>query len=186
MMPRILPLAGFALLATLLYLGFSLKDPTLLPSALIGQPFPRFQLPLLHGEGEATETRLRGAPKLVNVWATWCPTCLAEHGELLRIGRETGLAIVGINYKDDVAKARAWLARHGNPYEFNVVDANGDLGVDLGVYGAPETFLIDAAGIIRHKRVGEVNRQVWEAEIEPALRRLSPQPPQPPSAKPDA
>lgn len=186
MLPRVLPLAGFAALATLLYLGFTLKDPTQLPSALIGKPFPAFQLPLLDGEGQATETRLRGAPRLVNVWATWCPTCLAEHGELLRIGDETGLAIVGINYKDDVAKARAWLARHGNPYEFSVVDEAGDLGVELGVYGAPETFLIDASGVIRYKRVGEVNRQVWEAEIEPALRLLSKGPAVPAGAKPHA
>ena len=174
MIGRLLPLAGFAALVALLYLGFTLRDPTLLPSALIAQPFPRFDLPILGGSGlRATEADLQGAPRLVNVWATWCPTCLAEHAELTRIGAETGVSIIGINYKDDAAKAIAWLARHGDPYQFNVVDADGDLGVELGVYGAPETFLVDAAGIIRHKRVGEVNRAVWENEIAPAWRSLA-------------
>lgn len=173
MIGRLAPLAGGLALIALLYAGFTLRDPSLLPSALIGQPFPRFDLPVLGTTGQrATETDLQGAPRLVNVWATWCPTCLAEHAELTRIGATTGLAIVGVNYKDEPAKAIAWLARHGNPYQFNVVDAAGDLGVELGVYGAPETFLVDAGGVIRHKHVGAVDRAVWEGEIAPAWRAL--------------
>lgn len=172
-MQRILPLAAFAVLAGILYLGFTLRDPKLLPSALVGQPFPAFELPTLTvPPGRATEADIAGEVRLVNVWATWCPTCLAEHGELTRIGTESGLSIVGVNYKDDPSKARAWLGRHGDPYDFNVVDAAGDLGVDLGVYGAPETFVVDGGGTIRYKRVGEVNRRVWREEIAPLIGEL--------------
>ena len=172
-MQRLLPVGAFAVLAGILYLGFTLRDPKLLPSALIGQPFPDFDLPTLADPPRrATRADIAGEMRLVNVWATWCPTCLAEHGELTRIRTESGLSIVGVNYKDDPDRARAWLDRHGDPYDFNVVDAIGDLGVDLGVYGAPETFLVDAGGTIRYKRVGEVTRRVWQEEIAPLLGTL--------------
>ena len=166
------PLAGFAALVVVLYLGFSLRDPHLLPSALLDQPFPAFELPVLGGTGRhATQTDLHGEVRLVNVWATWCPTCLAEHDQLKQI-RRTGLSVGGINYKDDSAEAIAWLARHGDPYAFSVVDADGDLGVDLGVYGAPETFLLDAEGVIRYKHVGAVDDTVWRDEIAPAIEAI--------------
>ena len=166
------PLIAFAALAVLLYLGFTLRDPHLLPSALLDRPFPAFDLPLLAGNGaRATSADLKGEVRLVNVWATWCPTCLAEHAELERI-RATGLSIIGINYKDDPAEASVWLRQHGDPYDFNVVDASGDLGVDLGVYGAPETFLVDAEGVIRYKRVGDVNEGIWRDEIIPVIETL--------------
>ena len=166
------PLAIFLPLAVALYAGFSLRDPHLLPSALLNKPFPQFDLPRLAVAERVDRAALVGEPRLVNVWATWCPTCLAEHGELLRIRAQTGLSIVGINYKDERQAALEWLARHGNPYDFTIVDQHGDLGVDLGVYGAPETFLIDAAGIIRYKHVGAVDGDVWRAAIEPAWRVL--------------
>ena len=170
------PLAAFVVIVALLYAGFSLNDPHLLPSALIGKPFPAFDLPTL-GDGPAegkrlTEADIRG-PVLVNVWATWCPTCRAEHEELLRIHKETGLPIIGVNYKDNPAQARAWLAQLGNPYTFNIVDADGALGVDLGVYGAPESFLVDASGTIVYKRVGDVNRAIWERELKPHIDALT-------------
>lgn len=171
-MHRLLPLAAFVVLAGILYLGFTLRDPTLLPSALVGQPFPEFDLPTLGDPpGRATRADVAGDVRLVNVWATWCPTCLAEHGQLKRI-RQTGLSVVGINYKDDSAEAIAWLARHGDPYAFSVVDADGDLGVDLGVYGAPETFLLDAEGVIRYKHVGAVDEAIWRDEIAPAIEAI--------------
>lgn len=169
---RFAPLAAFVLLAGLLYAGFSLRDPHLLPSALLGKPFPGFELPRLDG-GTATRAVLVGEARLVNVWATWCPTCLAEHGLLLRLRAETGISIVGVNYKDDPALAKQWLARHGDPYEFNIIDADGDLGVDLGVYGAPETFLVDAAGVVRYKHVGALDAGVWRTALEPAWRALT-------------
>jgi cytochrome c biogenesis protein CcmG/thiol:disulfide interchange protein DsbE len=110
---------------------------------------------------------------LVNVWATWCPTCLAEHGELLRIGAETGIRIVGINYKDERGKALQWLARYGNPYALVIEDPDGTLGVELGVYGAPETFLLDAAGTVVYKHVGDINPRVWRDEFVPRLAELA-------------
>ncbi len=172
-----IPLTAFVIIAALLYAGFSLNDPHQLPSALVGKPFPAFDLPSLDAAATPprrfTQADVRGRPRLVNVWATWCPTCRAEHAELLRIHAETGLPIVGVNYKDSSEKARAWLRALGDPYEFNIVDADGQLGVDLGVYGAPESFLVDAAGTIVYKRVGEVNRTVWEREIKPRLDALS-------------
>ena len=168
----IAPLAVFLPLALALYAGFSLRDPHLLPSALLNKPFPEFDLPRLVAADRVDREALVGEPRLVNVWATWCPTCLAEHGELLRIRAATGLSIVGINYKDDRQAALEWLVRHGDPYDFTIVDPHGDLGVDLGVYGAPETFLVDAAGIIRYKHVGAVDGDVWRTAIEPAWRAL--------------
>lgn len=168
------PVGVFGVLAVVLFLGFTLRDPNLLPSELIGKPFPAFDLPVLGAAGKrAGREGLLGEVRLVNVWATWCPTCLAEHGELMRIGAETGLSIIGINYKDDPQLAVEWLRQHGDPYDFNVVDDTGDLGVDLGVYGAPETFLVDAGGVIRYKRVGDVNPAVWRDEIAPTLAGLA-------------
>ena len=168
------PLGAFIVLVALLYAGFYLNDPHDLPSALIGKPFPAFDLPgLTGGDTRFTAADLRGRVVLVNVWATWCPTCRAEHEELLRIRTESGVPIIGINYKDDPDKARLWLQRLGDPYEFNIVDKDGQLGVELGVYGAPETFLVDASGRIVYKRVGEVNRSVWEREIKPRVDALA-------------
>ena len=169
---RFLPLALFAALAVLLYAGFSLRDPHLLPSALVGKPFPPFDLPVLGG-GNATREALLGEPRLVNVWATWCPTCLSEHGQLLRIRAETGLSVLGVNYKDDPAQAKRWLADHGDPYDFNIIDAEGDLGVNLGVYGAPETFLLDASGVVRYKHVGAIDAAVWRDKLAPAWQALA-------------
>ena len=170
-----IPVALFVVLASFLYLGFTLRDPHDLPSALIHKPFPDFDLPVLGKPGErASLADLVGKRRLVNVWATWCPTCLAEHAELGRIAEETGISLVGINYKDDPHAASRWLSRHGDPYDFNIVDVTGDFGVELGVYGAPETFLLDAGGIIRYKRVGDVNEGIWREELQPAMAALGP------------
>ena len=167
------PLGLFAIILALGYLGFRLDDPHRLPSALLNKPFPEFAATVL-GAPERTVTRadLLGSPVLVNVWATWCPTCKAEHEELMRIHQQTELRIVGVNYKDDSAKALRWLVDFGDPYEFVLEDADGALGVELGVYGAPESFLLDAAGTIVYKRVGEINPRIWREEIEPLLGRL--------------
>lgn len=168
----VVPLLTFVVVAVFLFEGFGLKDPHVLPSALIDRPFPDFRLPALGEPRELTRDDLLGRVTLVNVWATWCPTCAAEHEALKRIAAQHDVPIVGINYKDDVDKAKRWLERLGNPYVVNVVDADGRLGIDLGVYGAPESFLVDADGIIRYKRVGEVDESVWEQEIAPVVRRL--------------
>ena len=167
------PLAVFALIAGIGGVGFLLSDPHELPSALLNKPFPEFQAPLLH-DPDRTVARddLLGEPVLVNVWATWCPTCKAEHDELLAIRDDTGLRIVGVNYKDDPAKARQWLEAYGNPYDLVIEDRDGSLGVELGVYGAPETFLLNAEGTIVYKRVGEINDRIWRDELGPIVGQL--------------
>jgi len=168
-----IPLTIFCVIVILGYAGFKLEDPHKLPSALLDKPFPEFRASVL-GEPGRTVTRsdLLGAPVLVNVWATWCPTCKAEHEELVRIQRDTDLKLVGVNYKDNALKAMRWLADYGDPYEFVLEDRDGTLGVELGVYGAPESFLLDASGTIIYKRVGEINPRVWQSEILPHLQRL--------------
>jgi cytochrome c biogenesis protein CcmG/thiol:disulfide interchange protein DsbE len=169
----LLPLLLFVAIAFMLWRGFSLEDPHKLPSALIDRPLPRFSLPTLERpEVPVTREDVTGRPFLLNVWATWCPTCRAEHAELERIAREHAVPIYGVNYKDDPAEAVRWLARYGDPYVLSVIDADGSFGIDLGVYGAPETFVVDAGGVIRYKRVGAVDRRVWEEEIAPVLREL--------------
>lgn len=167
------PVALLLLILGVGYAGFSLNDPHELPSALLDKPFPDFRAPLL-AEPQRTIGRqeLLGEPVLVNVWATWCPTCRAEHDELLRIGRATGLRMIGVNYKDDPAEARRWLQAYGNPYELVIQDPDGSLGVELGVYGAPESFLLDAEGTIVYKRVGDINPRIWREELGPWLERL--------------
>lgn len=168
-----IPLGIFAAIVVLGYAGFRLEDPHRLPSALLEKPFPEFSASVLGDPGRTvSRADLLGAPLLVNVWATWCPTCKAEHEELMRIQALTDLRIVGVNYKDDAAKAMRWLADFGDPYEFVLEDTDGSLGVELGVYGAPETFLLDAGGTIVYKRVGEINPRVWHSEIAPVLERL--------------
>lgn len=166
------PLGIFLVLIVLLYEGFWLRDPHDLPSPMIGKAFPAFALPTLDGGEPLTQEALKGRITLVNVWATWCPTCKAEHAELMRIRDDTGLAILGINYKDDPEAAREWLRRYGNPYVANIVDADGRLGIDLGVYGAPESFLVDPSGTIVYKRVADVNRRIWDEEIAPRIAAL--------------
>jgi len=167
------PLGIFCLIVVLGYLGFRLEDPHRLPSALLDKPFPDFNATVLGApERRVTRDDLLGAPVLVNVWATWCPTCKAEHEELMRIDALTDLRLVGVNYKDNRAKALRWLQDFGDPYEFVLEDVDGMLGVELGVYGAPESFLLDAQGLIIYKRVGEINPRVWRDEIAPLLERL--------------
>jgi len=166
----LLPLALFLAMAVFLYRGLFL-NPQELPSALIDKPLPAFSLPDLKDEQRLiTEKDLKG-PALVNVWATWCPTCKAEHQMLNRLA-EAGVIIHGINYKDDGAAARKWLQDYLDPYQVNVADPQGSLGINLGVYGAPETFLIDAQGIIRHKYVGAIDENVWRKELAPRYQAL--------------
>lgn len=171
---RFVPLALFGGFGVLALVGlFVLGDRHELPSALLNKTFPEFTAPLLMDESVTlSRDDLIGKPLLVNVWATWCPTCKAEHAELLRITQDFGVPIVGLNYKDDPQAARAFLARYGNPFRYNLVDADGQIGVDLGVYGAPETFLLDAQGTIVYKRVGDVNPRIWRDELAPALKAL--------------
>jgi cytochrome c biogenesis protein CcmG/thiol:disulfide interchange protein DsbE len=168
-----LPLLVFIVIVGLGYVGFGLGDRAVLPSPLLGKPFPEFSAPRLDDEAVSVDrSALVGRPLLVNVWATWCPTCKAEHEFLATLKSREGLEIVGIVYKDDPELARQWLALYGDPYSFNLQDRDGRIGVELGVYGAPESFLLDAAGNIVYKRVGDVNERIWREELAPRLAKM--------------
>lgn len=149
-------------------------DPTNLESALIGKPVPKFRLGSLDNPGQfyQADVLTQGKPVLLNVWATWCPTCRAEHQYLNQLSAQ-GIRVVGMNYKDDRQKAISWLKELGNPYALSLFDGDGMLGLDLGVYGAPETFLIDGNGIIRYRHAGDLNPRVWEEEIKPLWEKYS-------------
>ena len=165
LLKRFLPLVAFAALVLLLVRGLAL-DPTALPSARVGQPLPEFDLQVLGGEYRRSASQWHGKPALLNVWATWCFSCRVEHPYLLDLA-ESGVTIYGLNYKDDPAKALTWLEELGNPYAETVVDIDGDFGFDLGVYGAPETYVIDAAGTVQYRHVGVVDERVWTEQLAP-------------------
>ena len=169
----LIPVIVFAGIVVLLWFGFQLSDPHLLPSQKLNDPVPDFELPnLLQADQALTAADLTGEVSLLNVWATWCPSCIAEHEELTRIFETTGLRIIGVNYNDDSDAARAWLTRWGDPYAFHIVDETGTLAIDLGVYGAPETFVVDAGGIIRYRHVGVVTQKVFEETLAPLIQDL--------------
>jgi cytochrome c biogenesis protein CcmG/thiol:disulfide interchange protein DsbE len=132
----------------------------------VGQPLPDFDLQVLGGPYRRSAGQWRGQPALLNVWATWCFSCRVEHPYLLDLAA-SGVTIYGLNYKDDPTKALTWLEELGNPYTETVVDINGDFGFDLGVYGAPETYVIDAAGTVQHRHVGVVDERVWTEQLAP-------------------
>jgi len=166
-----LPLAVFVLLACFLFVGLFL-DKENLPSPLLDEPFPVFSLGTLKTPDKpVTEQALKGEIALVNVWATWCISCRAEHPWLLKIA-DQGIPVYGVNYKDNPDDARRWLKQLGDPYRFSVMDEKGRLGLDLGVYGAPETYLIDARGVIRYKHVGVVDDRVWQDILKPRVEML--------------
>lgn len=166
-----IPLFIFLVLAVFFWRGLSL-DPTRMPSALIDKPLPTFTLADLNDPAVMrTQDSLKGRAALLNVWATWCVSCRVEHPYLLQLA-EQGVPIYGINYKDDVAQARQWLKDLENPYVFNVVDADGRLGIDLGVFGAPETYVLDKQGVIRYKHVGVLDDRVWRDTVGPIFEQL--------------
>lgn len=166
----LLPLVIFLGVALFLYRGLFL-NPSELPSALIGKPFPGFSLPAVEGDKTISQADLEGQPALVNVWATWCVACRVEHPVLNKLA-QMGVTIHGVNYKDDNAAAQKWLVEFHDPYQLNINDARGSLGLDLGVYGAPETFLVDKDGIIRHKFVGVIDERVWREQLAPLYQEL--------------
>jgi len=173
MAPRLklfVPLILFGVLALFLFRGLSL-DPKELPSALIDQPLPTFSLPALAQDRMLTRADVVGEVALLNVWATWCVACRVEHPYLRQIA-DSGVPVYGLNYKDDDAAAIRWLQDLGNPYLFNIADHQGSLGLDLGVYGAPETYLLDAEGVIRYRHVGVVDDRVWQTILQPAYEQL--------------
>ena len=161
----LLPGAVFLVLCGFFVAGLY-RDPTLVASPLIGKPAPEFSLPSLQDAAYPISTKdLAGRPWVLNVWGTWCPECRAEHDMLMQAAAEQRLPLVGLNWKDDNAAALAWLAQLGNPYAAVAVDQEGRTAIDFGVYGAPETFLIDAQGVVVHRHVGALTREVWERDF---------------------
>lgn len=175
-MPRfvryLLPLALFLAMAALLYKGLSI-DPRHVPSPLVGKPAPAFTLTRLRQpEVTLSDTQLRGEVSLLNVWATWCVSCRAEHGVLMQLAESGRVPIYGLNYKDERPAALRWLAQFGDPYRANAFDADGRVGIDWGVYGTPETFVIDKQGVIRHKYTGPLTREIVQRELLPMIAQL--------------
>ena len=167
------PLGIFVVLLAFLAVGLTLK-PRELPSPLVGRPAPAFALPTLGAPGEAVSTRdLRGQVWVLNVWASWCVACRDEHATMVEMAKLKLVPIYGLNYKDQRADALGWLARFGNPYVASLSDTDGLVGIDYGVYGVPETFVIDKAGVIRRKFVGPVTAQTVRDEIVPLVARLN-------------
>ncbi len=167
-----LPLAAFVALAIVLGVGLGL-NPREVPSPFIGKPAPGFSLPKLHQpEQRLAATDLRGQVWLLNVWASWCVACRVEHPLLVELSRQNTVPIYGLNYKDDPRNAQEWLRQFGDPYTASISDRDGRTGIDYGVYGVPETFVIDKAGIVRHKHIGPVTPEVWERDLLPLVRRL--------------
>jgi cytochrome c biogenesis protein CcmG/thiol:disulfide interchange protein DsbE len=166
------PLAIFLLLVGFLAAGLKL-NPREVPSPLVGKLAPAFELPLLQQpEKRFSPADMRGKVWLLNVWASWCETCREEHPLLLNLAKQNLMPILGLNYKDKGDDAQRWLKQFGDPYQFSVVDANGRIGIDYGVYGVPETYLIDAEGVIRFKQIGALTPAVMEQKILPLARSL--------------
>lgn len=169
MIRYVLPLAVFLALVSLLAIGLT-RDPRLVPSPLVGQPAPAFALTdLQQPDHTVTRADLLGKVFLLNVWATWCVSCRAEHEVLMQIARQGDVPIYGLNYKDDRQEAVRWLERLGNPYVRNLYDPEGQVGLDLGVYGTPESFLVDQNGVILHKHVGPITAAIWQQELRPLI-----------------
>jgi len=149
-------------------------DPHAVPSPLVNLPAPAFSAARLDDPATSfTREQMLGRVWLLNVWASWCTVCLDEHPALLDFAKRRQITVVGLNYKDKREFALAWLARHGNPYSLSVFDGDGAVGLDWGVYGVPETFVIDAQGVVRFKHVGALTPRVIEEHLEPLLRSLS-------------
>jgi len=169
----LIPLILFLGLAALLFYGLS-TDPRKVPSPLVGKPAPEFSLPALHEPGRTVSNAdLVGKITLVNIWASWCVSCRAEHEELMKLSREAkDIQILGLNWKDDPDDAARMLRMYGNPYLVSAFDPENEAGIDWGVYGAPETFLVDFNGIIRYKQIGPIDRKVWEQTLRPLIQEI--------------
>ena len=166
------PLAIFLLLVGFLAAGLKL-DPREVPSPLVGKRAPAFELPVLQRpEQRFSPADMRGKVWLLNVWASWCVSCRDEHPVLVALSKQGVLPILGLNYKDKDDDAQRWLQQFGNPYQLSVVDAEGRIGIDYGVYGVPETYLIDAEGVIRYKQIGALTPALLEQKVLPLAMAL--------------
>lgn len=168
---KLIPIIIFLGLCVFLWRGLSL-DPHDLPSAQLNKPLPQFTVSQLQNpEASFESTQLLHRVSLLNVWASWCQACVDEQVFMLQLARE-GVNIYGLNYKDDRQAALNWLDKWGNPFQMIGQDPEGTVGIDLGVYGAPETFVIDKQGLIRYRHVGIMTEEVWKREIQPLMKQL--------------
>lgn len=168
----LLPLAVFLVLLGFLAVGLQLK-PREVPSPFIGKAAPAFSLPRLDAPNTMVSVQdMRGKVWVLNVWASWCGPCQVEHPHITELAKRSGVPVLGLNYKDKTADAIGWLERFGNPYAATLVDAKGLTGIEWGVYGVPETFVIDKGGIIRHKHIGPVSADDVRETILPLLKKL--------------
>ena len=169
----VIPLAIFIVLVVFLAIGLG-HDPHEVPSPLINKPAPAFQLPQLHDPTRTFSAQeMRGKVWLLNVWASWCFSCREEHPLLIEYARSGAVPIYGLNHKDKREDALSWLSDLGNPYVLSASDTDGRVSIDYGVYGAPETYLIDRDGIIRFKQIGPITRDVWQKTILPLVKDLN-------------
>lgn len=170
-----MPLIIFGALVIVLAIGLTL-DPKEVPSPLIGKPASEFSLPELYTQEPFSPTQLKGEAWILNIWASWCVSCRQEHEVLVEFSQKSNTKIVGLNYKDTTDEAKSWLKQFGNPYQITVEDQQGRAGIDWGVYGVPETFVIDKQGIIRHKFTGPMTRKRVNDELLPLLAKIDKEP----------
>lgn len=172
MIRYLIPLFVFICLVVLFRIGLN-YDPRRVPSPLIGKPVPAFSLPELKNPGSIlTSDDLKGKVTLLNIWASWCVACRHEHPLLMELAQKNNIRIYGLNYKDDRGEAIRWLDKYGDPYVRSAFDLDGKTGIDLGVYGVPETFVVDRDGIIRYKFIGPITTQLIEDKLMPLLKSL--------------
>ena len=168
----LIPLAIFIVLLVFLAIGLT-RDPSVIPSPLIGKPAPFFNAPHLKSADQKFSPKdMLGKVWLLNTWASWCVACRQEHPILVEFAKTKTIPVVGLNYKDKEADGLKWLARYGDPYDLTVTDKDGRIGIDFGVYGVPESFLIDKNGIIRYKQIGPITNEALRDKIIPLIREL--------------
>lgn len=173
MLRYLIPLAVFLVLVVFLAIGLT-RNPQELPSALINKPAPEFRLPQLQDPSKTfSAADMRGKVWMLNVWASWCIACRDEHPDLFQYAQSGVVEIIGLNYKDRREDALGWLGELGDPYKLSAVDLDGRVGMDYGVYGAPETYIIDKSGTIRLKHVGPVTPAVWSKQVLPLIQELN-------------
>ena len=168
----VIPLAVFVVIVAFLWVGLG-RDPREVPSPLIDKPAPAFSLPDLLRPGTLVATSdFKGQVWLLNVWASWCVSCRVEHPLLVELAKSNVVPVIGLNYKDKPSAGMAWLTQNGDPYKLSVVDADGRVGIDWGVYGVPETFVVDKNGVIRYKQIGPITVEALQQKILPLVREL--------------
>ena len=170
------PFAAFVILCGFLYVGLGL-NPHEVPSPLVGKPAPAFSLPQLHSPQQSfAPEQMKGRVWLMNVWASWCESCKDEHPLLVALSKQHIVPIVGLDYKDKREDAEGWLTKAGDPYDLSISDVEGRVGIDYGVYGVPETYVIDKQGVIQYKQIGPITQQSLQTKILPLVAKLEQQP----------